>query len=95
MLIELRFKTPFRAVFGLEQMEVEVPVGSTIQDVVDILVERPGVMKKLTDLRLIRDGELMAFYAINKHVRGGIIVTSERVLEESDVLTILGSHIGG
>jgi len=51
----------------------------------------PILLKK----KLIKEDSLQAFYVINKHIKGGTIVKSDRVLEDTDTITMLGTFIGG
>lgn len=95
MRIAVKLKHPYDGIFGLKETEAEVPEGSRVQDVVDLLIEKHDAAEALKKNKLINEGKLAAFYALNKHVMGGKIVSNEKVLEESDTLTILGAFIGG
>ena len=95
MRIALSLKAPFTGIFGVEETEVDVPEGSTIQRAIETLIEKYDMMDTLVEKRLFGEGELKALYAINKHIKGGSIVKGDRVLEESDRLTVLGTFIGG
>jgi len=95
MRIAVILKHPFDAIFGLEQTEADVPEGSTVQDVVDFIVEKHVVTQALTENKLINEGSLLAFYAIDKDRGGGTIVKNDKILKETNSLTILGTFIGG
>jgi len=95
MLIAVTLKPPYDGIFGLKQTDAEVPAGSTVQDVVDLLVEKYNVTQALIENKLLNKGSLLAFYAIDKDTKGGAIVSNEKVLEETNTLTILGTFIGG
>ncbi|MCL2865748.1 MAG: hypothetical protein FWE25_09440 [Lachnospiraceae bacterium] len=95
MRIALKFKAPFRVALELEYMDIDIPKGSTIRDMVGILLEKPDIRESLIKHRLLIEDNLPAIYVMNKHINGGMIVREDRILEESDVLTILGVYIGG
>ena len=95
MQITMIFKPPFNGVFGLEQTEVEAAEGSSIKTVVDAFIEKQGAMDDLIAKQLIENGELQTIYVLNKHIRGGTIVKDDKVLEDTDMLTVLGTFIGG
>ena len=95
MHIKVFLKYPFDNVFGFKNLDLEVPADSTVQDIVDCLVVRFGVLQPLNEKRLMSGSVLHAIYVLNKHLNGGTVITGERVLEESDTLSLFGTFIGG
>lgn len=88
MKVKVRYFARYRSLVGTDEEEIEIPEGSTVRDLIEILKERHPVLKN----EVFAEDDDLADVNVSKN---GRYVRFDEILKEGDVVALFPPVSGG